>query len=317
MQTYGHCSQSTLYCRIGKINKESIEWHGREREYCRGKISQVAVNDVGVVVSIHDEGPQQNLCYLVGKLNTTDSLVEWQSKASFASGKNPCVALNSRGVVVVVYERGTFRKHLYCRVGDVDDSNGVICWRGEEQRVLEDTCWRPSAALNDHNVVVIGFTSTTSRSFLIGKINSEQRSTTVASNPTPVRVSPKQASTAIASESRPAVTFIYVPGAGERQSDHHHHVVIGLNNHGHLLTVHAANQKVFFYNGRLDQNQTPTESTLRKSEAGLSNIAHIIRSSSVAVNNRNFVVFTCDVAHGMLKKKRVVFTAMEKLMPFK
>jgi hypothetical protein len=253
----------------------------------------------------------------VGKLNTTDKLVEWQSEeAIFGSGKSPHVALNNHGIVVVVYVRGTFRKDLFGLVGDVDSSNGVICWRGREEGLMRD-CKRASVSLNDHNNITIGFTCTSYSSFLLGQVNREQdhvprkrsRPASGSAQHSPAQVVPEQSPAAVSKSS----SAIVIKHVGERHNCNE--VAVGLNNHGHLLSIYVIDKRILFFNGRLDHTHTLTEKTLRKSEQSLKNIAHLPRSCAVALNSRNLVVFTCDISHGFLNRKKVVFTVLGNLVP--
>lgn len=274
-----------------------------------------------------------HLCYRIGKMNTADVRVEWRSEQTvFASGKRPCVALNRQGIAVVIYQRGTLRKDLYGQVGSVDEPNGVILWSGREKRLLNG-CWRASVSLNDANDVVIGFTSTSAHSFATGRINAGHGTTmATASGPSRAEIestsATKHGRASVSPEPYTARSSGLLTGiielssilsvsshSGERQSvPFNHHIAMGLNNFGHLVSARIVNREVVFYNGRLE-NHKLLENTLQRSEARLSNIAHKVRSSSISVNNDNLVAVTWDIAHGLLNRKKVVFTVLGKLAP--
>lgn len=306
IQTYKHHKNRTSYYRIGEINeaRDNIEWHGEDHQYDSGKSSKICLNDDGLIVEVSESNHGHRCFYKVGKLNTVDKKIEWMSEQDvFASGENPAVALNSKGIAVVAYEKGRLQKDLYYRVGDMDERNGVINWRNEETKLLSN-CWHVSVTLNSKNAVVFSFTSTSCHSFVIGYVNPDHDS---------------RLTTNAAPESSNALIINPISDASTRSSGQHlpdkYHTVVGVNNFGHLVSARTIRTNVSFFNGRLGHNHNITESSLRRSGDRLLNTSYNVLSSSISVNGRNSVAFTCHIAHGFLNRQKIVFTTLGKLVP--
>lgn len=298
------------FYRIGKIIEkgDSIEWSNvaDQRYDDSGMKSRVCMNDKGVIIEVferrHRPYPYPSRChYRTGLLNTIDERVDWRPEpVVFASGASPCVAVNNSGIIVVVYEKArSLHKDLFFRVGDLDDGNHTIHWRKEEKMLLGN-CWNPSISLNDLNGVAFSFTSSNEHSFATGYVE-----------PGPSA----RPGTGSGTEPGHTLTLHSVQDSSKCRIPDKHHTVVGLNNHGHLVAARIIHTNVSFFGGRLGNDHVITERELRRSDAKLLNTSYDVRTSDIAVNGRNEVVFVCHVSHGILNHNTTVFTALGKLSP--
>lgn len=294
IQTYRHHLLRTSYYRVGKLQsrEKGIDWTGEEQEYTSGKHSQIILNDRGLVLETFESYSLWRCWYRVGWLEGEVGTIQWMIGPSiFANGRKPSSTLNERGVVLVTFERGWIRRDAYYRIGDIDNSNGIICWRANEIKLL-NRCSDVSPSLNDHGIVILS-ARTYQHSFIIltGTINSNDNTISFRSIPDP---SSRLGSSAYASAA--------------------------LNNHGHLVWVKMRESHVTILTGRqlhtsLLNSSVPSQQGLRINSASLLNTAYRIRHPSVCVSNNNVVIFTCYVKHGLFGCSKVVFTSIGKLMP--
>lgn len=108
-------SFSTFY-RVGTLQEDSITWSNNSLEYRSGKRVQVALNDNGIAVEIHEQAPlnRATVC-AVGRIQSSDSTtakVRWGSMFILGRGSNPHIAINKANQVVEVHETG-FRDVFY------------------------------------------------------------------------------------------------------------------------------------------------------------------------------------------------------------
>lgn len=288
IQTYRHQLLHSSYYRVGKLQKEQkgINWIGREREYTSGKHSKIMLNDRGLVLETFQSYYHKWCFYEIGWLQE-EGVIQWiRGPSIFANGGKPSVALNNRGVVLVTFERGLIRKDTYYRIGDVDGSNGIISWRREEVKLLNN-CVDVSSSLNDHGAVVFSIrTYQNSFSFLTGWINTDNNTISFRSIPDP--------------SSRLGFST-YASAA--------------LSKNGHLIWTKTRGSQVTILTGRQLHLSSSFPSKLRINDASLLNTAYSIHNPCVCISNNDVVLFTCHIKHGLFGCRKVVFTSIGKLIP--
>lgn len=126
---------------------QGFNW-GMEAEVDTGEDPDVAVNNLGVVVEVHESPTTYDLWYRVGLIR--GGLIEWGSSHYYDTGIKPSVDLNDDGVVVEMHsnELGTV---LWYHVGEVDVQNRTINFGGA---IRHDTGRRPSIAINNRGQVI-------------------------------------------------------------------------------------------------------------------------------------------------------------------
>lgn len=77
----------------------------------------------------------------------------WFGEQAFAKGRRPCVAVNKKGVAVVVYAAPT-TDELSCRVGSFGPDGRTMVWSAEQKF---DDGRNPSVSINDKGTVVAVF----------------------------------------------------------------------------------------------------------------------------------------------------------------
>ena len=149
--TFG--SYSTLY-RVGTLQEDStVTWPDSVR-YRNGKRPQVALNDKGTVVEVHEQAPPSSaIICAVGQIQSSDpTTVEWGLMFILGRGSNPQIAINNDDQVVEVHEKG-FR--------EVFSSGGVVYQQakaitGISEYEIDKLCdgISPAVAMNDDGKLV-------------------------------------------------------------------------------------------------------------------------------------------------------------------
>ena len=93
-----------FYC-VGKLNPadDTILW-GEEHWYDQGAYPQIAVNNSGVVVQVHESPRKRKTWYHVGMIY--DDTIDWGPSYEIGQGLHPAVALSEDDQVVIVEESG-------------------------------------------------------------------------------------------------------------------------------------------------------------------------------------------------------------------
>ena len=282
LQTYRHQILSTSYYRIGKITKvnSGIEWKTGDQEYHAGKYSQISMNDSGIIVEVSEQFFHRRCYYRVGQLKTADLSIEWISEPSLvATGKNPSLTLNNKGNVIVTYERGFFQRETFYRVGDIDIQYGIICWRGKEEKLLNH-CTKVSVSLNNAGTAVFSFTQMGSYSFAVGFFGIDA----------------------------PKIQQCMLDFDAVSRNKH---TAVALNQHGHVISTWNKLNDAIILTGR--QYKT---SPIKEFKVNLDRLTHTnrnIQHMSIALNDKNTVVFAYHTTSGFVDRKKAVYTSLGKL----
>jgi len=153
---------STLYYMVGKMdvpggNAQSIQWLTNGHAFDAGHNSSVAMNEHGVIVSVHESATGgEGLFYRVGhfaNLAGGDYNITWDSGSNgrhYDDGINPHIAINNNNEVVEVHQvPGEDLRHY--RRGVVL-SGGIIDFR--ESKRYHDYAYEPSVVLLDNGQVL-------------------------------------------------------------------------------------------------------------------------------------------------------------------
>ncbi len=136
---------------------------GPSHRYDTGKTPALAVNDDGTVLTVHKSAEADVLYASVGNLVGCACTLSAAAPASedgteaAASGQEPAVALNNRGIAVTIYEVAP-GPELWYRLGNVDPVGPTVTW-GPAYALLggDDTSPRgrsPCVAINDDGTAV-------------------------------------------------------------------------------------------------------------------------------------------------------------------
>lgn len=134
----------TLFARYGGWSAAS--------KYGYGYNPDIATNDSGVAVEVHEGSSRDKLYYRVGEINPSTRRVSWGLTAQFASGVKPAVALDGSGNVVVlhtVYAQQT--PEIFACTGRVNAPARTITWYG---CAVTDTGTDPTVTMNEQLGVV-------------------------------------------------------------------------------------------------------------------------------------------------------------------
>jgi len=156
-----HKNACYLYYRVGKVDPlgsldQSIQWLTDSIYWDRGFHSSIAINDNGLIVSVHETGfASTGIYYRVGHFanpGAGDFTIQWDSGqwgVWYDDGINPHIAINNYGQVVEVHQvPGEYLLH-YWR-GTV--RNGQIQFVAS--RRYNDDARQPAVVLLDSGVVV-------------------------------------------------------------------------------------------------------------------------------------------------------------------
>lgn len=141
----------TLYYRLGKLNKASVDWEHTSHQHDGGVQPDCALNDGNVAVEMHRNEAGHTLYTQVGTVSSDGKKVTWHGAKDSGGGHTPGVALNNGNVVVSVHRTNNVlhTDRLYSRVGKVNGTK--VDWEDDEQY---DTGAFPRIALNNHGKVV-------------------------------------------------------------------------------------------------------------------------------------------------------------------
>lgn len=145
-----------IFYRVGTLKEDStVKWSDFSR-YKKGKRPQVALNDKGTVVEVHEQAPLNHavLC-AVGQIQSSEPItaeVKWGSMFIVGRGSNPHITVNNANQVVEVHEKG-FRDVFY--------SGGVVYQQakaiaGITECEIDKLCdgISPAVAMNDDGKVI-------------------------------------------------------------------------------------------------------------------------------------------------------------------
>jgi hypothetical protein len=156
-----HKSQSQLFYRIGWIDPhgdewQRIEWKTGDAFWDSGFHTSVAMNDNGLIVSVHEtHGSSNSLYYRIGHFKQYGNgayAVEWYSGhfgIEYEAGINPHIAVNNLNQVVEVHQVPG-ETLLHYRRGIV--SGGRIAF--SESRRYDNHAEQPAVALLDNGFVL-------------------------------------------------------------------------------------------------------------------------------------------------------------------
>ncbi len=109
-----------LWYRVGKVNisDKTIAWYAPYK-YDTGKAPQVAMNNEGIVVEVHNSQDEEELWCNVGILNKEIGTIEWGDSRQYDTGVQPTIAIADNGFVVE-FHRSRNHNTLWRHVGWVD-----------------------------------------------------------------------------------------------------------------------------------------------------------------------------------------------------
>ena len=170
-------------------------------------------------------------------------------------------------------------KRDFYRVGDIDIQYGIICWRGKEEK-LSNHCTKVSVSLNNAGTAVFSFTQMGSYSFAVGFFGID---------------APKiqQCTLDFDAVSR------------------NKHTAVALNQHGHVISTWNKLNDAIILTGR--QYKT---SPIKEFKVNLDRLTHTnrnIQHMSIALNDKNTVVFAYHTTSGFIDRKKAVYTSLRKL----
>ncbi|HEX6100587.1 MAG TPA: phosphatidylinositol-specific phospholipase C domain-containing protein [Thermoanaerobaculia bacterium] len=143
-----HKSQNNddLWFNVG-IPGTKIAWKAKGK-HDTGRRPRISVNDAGVVVEVHQHPDKDKLYYNIGSTNGLS--LDWKTDGEYISdGARPSVAINAKGQVVLVFDRGP---SIYMRVGTID---GDRIRFGDE--IGRDNGTSPSIALTDDGATLLTY----------------------------------------------------------------------------------------------------------------------------------------------------------------
>jgi hypothetical protein len=154
---------ATMYYEAGKIDlngdvNQSIDWRVFDTKYDAGFHANIAINDDGVIVGVHESmGSSNRLYYRRGHLANPaggDFNIIWNSGhygIGYDNGARPHIAINNRGQVVEVHQVNT--EHLlHYRRGDITADGAGINF--QETVRYNDDGLQPAVALTDNGFVL-------------------------------------------------------------------------------------------------------------------------------------------------------------------
>jgi hypothetical protein len=154
---------ATMYYEAGKIDlngdvNQSIDWRVFDTKYDAGFHANIAINDDGVIVGVHESmGSSNRLYYRRGHLANPaggDFNIIWNSGhygIGYDNGARPHIAINNRGQVVEVHQVNT--EHLlHYRRGDITADGAGINFQDTVR--YNDDGLQPAVALTDNGFVL-------------------------------------------------------------------------------------------------------------------------------------------------------------------
>ena len=149
-----HKSQNneTLRCSAGKVDPASktIDW-GSSQKYDSGNSPSIAIyNDPPCVVEVHKSQSHDTLFCSFETVDTNHKTFCWKPSFKYDTGKDPQIAVDARGSIVVENHKSENDDTLWYLVGEVDGS--TIKW--EEHSHKYDHGISPSIAISTMKVDV-------------------------------------------------------------------------------------------------------------------------------------------------------------------
>ncbi|AVP95813.1 hypothetical protein C7S18_00735 [Ahniella affigens] len=141
----------TLYYRLGKLNKASVDWEASSHYLDGGTQPDCALNDNDYAVEVHRNEAGFTLYTRLGQYDRLTHSMTWYESKDSGGGYEPGVALNNSNVAVEVHRTNNVlhTNRLYIRVGNIEGE--IVDWEDDEQY---DTGGFPRVALNNHGRVV-------------------------------------------------------------------------------------------------------------------------------------------------------------------
>jgi hypothetical protein len=150
-----------MFYRFGKVSGISVEWYGDAIRYDSGQYPQVAINDSGSVVEVHESHDlaSTELFYRLGHIvGGPPYTVVWDSGSTgidYQAGRHPHVTIDSDGNVIEVHQAVSNHDlhYLRARVNVGDDR---IEWEPSPSngRYVTGNATRPAIALSDNGFVL-------------------------------------------------------------------------------------------------------------------------------------------------------------------
>ena len=168
---------SKLHCHVGIIDHTSSRtaW-GDMKYYDTGQYPSVALITMGdklYAVEVHLSDYRSDCYYNVFEVNTRDKSIQSGSSCYFCRGKNPKVAANDKGTVIVVKEKPySVADYLQLFIGKFDPNTKRIDWKFQDLVVPGFCGVQPDVAIN-LNKIVIACRSDGKIRFRIGSINDD------------------------------------------------------------------------------------------------------------------------------------------------
>ena len=142
-----------FYC-VGKLNPadDTIRW-GEEHRYDQGAYPQIAVNNSGVVVQVHESPRKRKTWYHVGMIY--DDTIDWGPSYEIGQGLHPAVALSDDDQVVIVEESGgrLFAPESFYFFGKVNKADKTILF-SRKRELLVHSGKELSVTMKRNNIIV-------------------------------------------------------------------------------------------------------------------------------------------------------------------
>ncbi|MBX3159348.1 MAG: Vps62-related protein [Deltaproteobacteria bacterium] len=129
-----HRYQNQYFWDAGSIDdatKSIVCWGSNTRIDVGISEPAIAINDHGVVISVHSAVPngsnQSALFYNIGTIDVTTQSIQWTGGTNFGVGELPSIALTNSGTVFCSY---LLNDNVMYRTGQLQPLTGKIVWAG-------------------------------------------------------------------------------------------------------------------------------------------------------------------------------------------
>jgi hypothetical protein len=151
-----HQSQNnpTLWYDTGQIDPTSgnITWLVQNQQYDNGITPNIAINNDGLFIEVHQSQNNPTLWYDTGRVDLSSGDVTWLVQhQQYDSGITPTVALNDSGLFIEMHQSQN-NPTLWYDIGQVDPTSGNITWLIKDQQYGEGIA--PAVALNNAGLFV-------------------------------------------------------------------------------------------------------------------------------------------------------------------